>query len=83
VLGDKADLVHWVRRYAVAERRADAERREHPPSPDESLSRSLELMRLARDHRVTDVPDGEIAAEDLLAYSTWNRIRRRFSSADG
>ncbi len=83
MLGDKADLVRWVRRYDAAERSADDERRAHPLTPSESFNRALELMRLARDHRVADFEGGEIPAEDLLAYRAWNRIRQKLLAPHG
>ncbi|MBI4704350.1 MAG: hypothetical protein HY744_24870 [Deltaproteobacteria bacterium] len=77
----KADLVHWVRRYDVAERRAAAERGARPwLSPDESLERALELAALAEETG-RHPSAGGVPEEDLAVYAVWSRLRRALRGA--
>jgi hypothetical protein len=71
----RSELVRWVRRYEEAERLDAAEARGRPLSPDQSLTRALELVRLAESLGVLE-DRRRTTDEDLAAYETWARLRR-------
>jgi hypothetical protein len=72
--GSTADLVRWVRRFQAVESQIDAERRAHPPTPDESLARASSLRDFAEGLGAVVRP-GPPSEEDLDVYRTWDRLR--------
>lgn len=68
-----SDPRHWLNRFRLAQRVSDDARRSRPlPSPDESLTRALEMMALAEEHGVAK-PAG-ISQEDLDVYRRWGQL---------
>jgi hypothetical protein len=73
---ERSDIVRWVRRYEAAERRIAAERRASRLDPEEALSRALDLTLLVEEVRPAG-PERDPTDEDLRAYETWARLRRK------
>jgi len=82
VQASKSELLGWVKRFQVAERRSKQETLAEPLPPDESFSKALELMQIADDCGMPR-PNPYPNDEDLMVLASWNRLRKALGVPHG